>query len=155
PGSPELTALLERAQRAFEAGAFVAADGSSAAELYREASRRDAGNAAALDGFERAIEQALTGAEQALLAGRIEQARVAAELLRLIVPDNSRLAFLYTQIEREMARLNADTTQRQALEARQAQIRAAVNAVEQRIARGALVEPAADSAVERFRAAQA
>src|SRR5690606_21223553 len=35
PDAPELTALLERAQRAFEAGSLVAANGSSAAELYR------------------------------------------------------------------------------------------------------------------------
>lgn len=154
PSSPELTALMARAQAAYAAGAFVAADGSSAAELYREAQRLDADHAAAAEGFGRAIEAALTGAEQALLAGQLEQARVTAELLRLIVPDNSRLAFLYTQIERELARLNADASQRQALEARQAQIRAAVAAVEQRIERGALLEPAVDSAVERFREAQ-
>src|SRR5690606_7812571 len=66
----------------------------------------------------------------------------------------SRLAFLYTQIERELARINADASQRQAMEARQAQIRAAVAAVEQRIQRGALVQPATDNAVSRFREAQ-
>jgi protein TonB len=152
--SPELTALLERADRAFAAGSYIAADGSSAAELYREASRLDAGNEAAKDGFERSIEGALTGAEKALLDGKLDQARVTAELLRLIVPDNSRLAFLYTQIERELARVNADATQRQALEARQAQIRAATAAVEERIRQGALLEPATDSAMSRFREAQ-
>lgn len=154
PSSPELAALLARAEAAYAAGALVAADGSSAAELYRQALRIDADHAAAAEGFDRAIEGALTSAEQALLAGRLEQARVTAELLRLIAPDNSRLAFLYTQIERELARLNADTSQRQALEARQTQIRGAVAAVEQRIERGALIEPALDSAVERFRDAQ-
>ena len=154
PSSPELAALLARAEAAYAAGALVAADGSSAAELYRQALRIDADHAAAAEGFDRAIEGALTSAEQALLAGRLEQARVTAELLRLIAPDNSRLAFLYTQIERELARLNADVSQRQALEARQTQIRGAVAAVEQRIERGALIEPALDSAVERFRDAQ-
>ncbi len=151
---PEAQAALERARLAFEAGRFIAADGSSAAEHYRAALRLDAGNAAATEGFARAIDRALAGAEQALLAGQLEAARSAAEPLRQIVPDNPRLAFLHTQIERELARLNADATQRQALQARQAQIRAAVAAVEQRIARGALVEPAADSAVTRFREAQ-
>lgn len=153
--SPALTALLERADRAFAAGSYIAADGSSAAELYREASRLDAGSEAASDGFERSIESALAGAETALLDGKLDQARVTAELLRLIVPDNSRLAFLYTQIERELARVNADTTQRQALEAKQAQIRAAAAAVEERIRQGALLEPATDSAMSRFREAQA
>ena len=154
PVSPELTAVLERAASALATGAFVAADGSSAAELYREALRITPGHADATRGFEDAIGRALTGAEQSLLGGQLEEARVAAEMVRLIDPENSRLAFLYTQIERELARLNADATQRQALEARQGQIRSAVAAVEQRIARGALLEPETDSAVTRFREAQ-
>lgn len=152
--SPELIALLERADKAFAAGSFIAADGTSAAELYREALRVDAASSVATNGFQRSIDSALGGAEQALLAGQLDQARVTAELLRLIVPDNSRLAFLYTQIERELARVNADATQRQALEAKQAQIRAATAGVEERIRRGALIEPATDSAVSRFREAQ-
>ncbi|HUG72418.1 MAG TPA: energy transducer TonB [Steroidobacteraceae bacterium] len=152
--APGTAAVLARAEAAFAAGRLIAADGSSAAELYRAALRLDAGSAAAADGFERTIEAALAGAEQALLAGELEQARVTAELLRLIVPDSSHLAFLYTQIERELARLDADTTQQQALEAQRAQIRAAVAAVDERIAAGALLEPATDSAVSRFRKAQ-
>jgi TonB family protein len=151
---PGTAAVLARAAAAFAAGRLIAADGSSSAELYREAQQLDAGSAAAADGFERAIEAALAGAEQALLAGELEQSRVTAELLRLIVPDSSHLAFLYTQIERELARRDADTTQRQALEAQRAQIRAAVAAVEERIAAAALLEPATDSAVSRFRTAQ-
>lgn len=154
PTPPEFNAALERAERAFAAGAFVAADGSSAAELYREALRIVPGHDAATKGFDQSIERALAGAEQALLGGQLEQARVSAELLRLIVPDNSRLAFLNTQIERELARLNADATQRQALDAQRAQIRAAVAEVEQRIDAGSLIEPANDSAVVRFREAQ-
>jgi hypothetical protein len=150
----EVTTVLARADAAFAAGNLVAADGSSAAELYRQALRLEADSAVAADGFERAIEAALTGAEQALLAGEIEQSRVTAELVHLIVPDSSRLDFLYTQIERELARLDADTTQREVLAARRAQIRAAVDAVAERIAAGALLEPATDSAVSRFREAQ-
>jgi TonB family protein len=152
--SPEFTALLARADAAFNAGTLIAADGSSAAELYRQAMRFDPGSTAAQKGFERSIEDSLAGAEQALLADKLDQARGTAELLRLIVPDNSRLAFLYTQIERELARVNADATQRKALETREAQIRTAVNAVTQRIRRGALVDPVTDSAVSRFREAQ-
>lgn len=152
--SPEVTALLQRAAEALAAGRLVGADGSSAAELYREALRLDAGNASAKEGFDSAIDRALTGAERSLLNGRLEEARVTAEMVRLIVPDNSRLAFLYTQIERELARISADASQRQALEARQAQIRAAVAAVEDRIAQGALIDPPTDNAVTRFREAQ-
>lgn len=153
--SPQVQDLLQRAQRAAAAGDLIAADGSSAAELYREAQRLDPSSTAASEGFERSIEDALAGAERALLAGKLDEARVTAELARLIVPDNSRLTFLYAQIERELARINADATQRQALEARQGQIRSAVNVVAQRIESGALVDPATDSAVSRFREAQA
>lgn len=152
--SPELVAVLERADKALAAGKLVGADGTSAAELYREAQRLDARNEAAKKGFDEAIDRALTRAEQALLNGKFEDARVTAEMVRLIVPDSSRLAFLYTQIERELARLNADATQRQALEANQAKIRAAVALVEDRIARGALIDPPNDNAVTRFREAQ-
>jgi len=153
--SPQVQDLLQRARQAATAGDLIAADGSSAAELYREAMRLDPSSTAATEGFERSIEDALAGAEQALLAGKLDDARVTAELARLIVPDNSRLAFLYAQIERELARINADATQRQAMESRQAQIRSAVNTVTQRIAAGALIEPATDNAVSRFREAQA
>lgn len=154
-GSSQLHDLLQRARQAAAAGTLVAADGSSAAELYREALRLDPASTLASEGFERSIEDALAGAERALLAGRLDDARVTAELARLIVPDNSRLAFLYAQIERELARINADATQRQAMESRQTQIRNAVNMVNLRIEAGALVDPATDSAVSRFREAQA
>lgn len=153
--APQLQGLLQRAAQALEDGHLIAADGSSAAEIYREALRLDADNSTAIAGFERAIEQSLAGAEQALLAGRLDEARVTAELLRLIVPENSRLAFLYSQIGREQERVNANITQRQAYESRQGQIRAALEAVELRIAAGALVEPATDSALSRFREAEA
>jgi TonB family protein len=155
PASPELTSLLDRAASALAAGRLVGADGSSAAELYREVLRLDADNQVAKDGFDDAIDQALSGAEKSLLDGKLEDARVTAEMVRLIVPDNSRLSFLNTQIERELARLSADASQRQALEARQAQIRAAVALVEERIASGSLVDPVDDNAVTRFQQAQA
>lgn len=153
--SPQVREQLQRAQQAESEGRLVAADGSSAAELYREALRLDAGSTAAAEGFERSIENALAGAERALLDGKLDDARVTAEMSRLIVPENSRLAFLYAQIEREMARINTDATQRQALEARRAQIREAVDKVTAHIESGALVYPLADSAVSRFREAQA
>jgi protein TonB len=152
--APELTALLALADAALARGLLVAADGSSAAELYREALRVDPASAMATAGFDRSIENALAGAEQALLAGNLDLARNTAELVRLIVPDNSRLAFLNTQIERELARVNADATQRQALQMKEAQIRAAVASVQQQILKGALLEPVTDNAVSRFRAAQ-
>lgn len=152
---PAIAGLLARADAALADERFVASDGSSAAELYREALRLSADHPLASRGFGDAIERALGGAEQALLAGQLEQARDIAEQVRLIEPDNSRLAFLNTQVERELARVNADATQREALQARQAQIRTAVGAVEEHVARGALLEPAGNNAVTSFRAAEA
>jgi protein TonB len=139
---PGVAAVLARADAALAAGKLIAADGSSAAELYREALQLDAGSTAAADGFERAIEAALAGAEQALLAGEPGQARETAGLLRLVVPDSSRLAFLYTQIERELARMQAAATQRQSpVLQRQEQVRTEVAAEDQRNATGVVSGP--------------
>jgi protein TonB len=74
--------------------------------------------------------------------------------MRPLAPNNSRLAFLNTQIEREQSRLNADTSQRAANEARQTQIRAALDLMSERIRRGALIDPAANSALLHFRDAE-
>lgn len=134
---PGIAAVLARADAALAAGNLIAADGSSAAELYREALQLDAGSTAAADGFERAIEAALAGAEQALLAGEPGQSRETAELLRRIVPDSSRLAFLYTQIERELARMQAAATPRQSPEVQgRAQARTEVAAQDERSTAG-------------------
>jgi TonB family protein len=75
--------------------------------------------------------------------------------VRLIEPDNSRLGFLNTQITRELARVNADVSQRQALEARQMQIRGALAVMNQRLQQRALIDPATGNAVASFREAEA
>ena len=89
--------------QAFAAGFYVAADGSSAAELYRDALKLDAGDARAKSGFERSIDLGLRGAEQALVENRLDAAAGAAETLRLLAPSNSRLAFLKGQIDKELS----------------------------------------------------
>jgi TonB family protein len=100
------------------------------------------------------LEQALRAAEAALLAGRLEEAATATAQARAIEPANPRIAFLATQIEREQARLNADSAQREAVENRQGLIRRALTSFEERLGRGALVEPLGDSAVSRLREAE-
>jgi protein TonB len=152
---PQVAALISQARAALEAARFVASDGSSAAELYRSALKLDPANQVASDGYERAIEQALRSAEESLIAGKLNDAGVIAEAVRLIDPENSRLAFLNTQISRELARVNADASQRQALETRQTQIRAALTVMERRLQQRALIDPLTGSAVSSFREAQA
>lgn len=147
--------LVQRAGVALAASRHVASDGSSAAELYRDALAIDAVNGDARTGFDNAIDRALGSAEQAVLAGRLDDARVTVEAVRLIAPQNQRLQFLDTQLDKETARLSADAEQRLALEARQQQIRAAIDRMTERARRGALVDPPGDNAITQFRAAEA
>ncbi len=152
---PDITALLSQAGQALAAGRFVASDGSSAAELYRAALKLDAANHAASDGYARAVDQALHGAEDSLLAGRLTEAGNIAAAVQLLEPGNSRLTFLNTQIVREQARVNTDASQRQAFEARQTQIRKALASMKERLQGGALLDPSASSAIAGFREAEA
>ncbi len=152
---PAIADLIKRGMMAFAAGKYIAADGSSSAELYREALKLDRNNATATSGYNRAIEYALRTAEETLLAGRLNEASAMAESLRLIAPNNSRLEFLNTQISRELARANADSSQRQALEARQAQVRTALDRMSDRMRVAAFVDPSTNSAISHFRQAEA
>lgn len=152
--NPATADLIRRAVLAFADGKYVASDGSSSAELYREALKLDRNNTAATSGYNRAIEYGLRTAEEALLAGRLGESSALAESLRLIAPNNSRLEFLNTQISREQARVNADASQRQALEARQTQVRAALDRMTERMRAAAFLDPAGNSAVYHFRQAE-
>jgi TonB family protein len=142
------------ADAAFAAGKFVASDGSSAAEMYRTILKYDAANRHAREGFDKSIEQALRRAEEALLAGKPNEAGTLAAAVALIEPDNPQLRFLNAQIARETARMNTDASQRQANDERQASIRAALATMKERLQRGALIDPAAN-AVASFREAEA
>jgi protein TonB len=147
--------LVKQADVALAASRYVASDGSSAAELYRDALAIDEVNPEARTGFDHAIDSALGSAEQAVLAGKLDDARVTVEAVRLIAPQNQRLQFIDTQIEKETQRLSADAEQRSALEARQQQVRAAIDRMTERARRGALLNPAGDNAITQFRAAEA
>ena len=145
--------LISKADQAFAAGRYVATDGSSAAELYRDALKIDSKSDVARSGFDRSIEFGLRTAEEALLASRIDAAAGIAENLRLLVPGNSRLAFLQAQIDKETARVNADASQRQAQDAKQARIKDSLDQMSEAMGRGALLDPARNNAVLHFRAA--
>lgn len=147
--------LVQQADAALASRRYVASDGSSAAELYRDALAVDEINGDARTGFDNAIESALGSAEQAVLAGKLDDARVTVEAVRLLAPQNPRLEFLDTQLAKETERLSADAEQRIALEARQQQVRAALDRMAERTQRGALVDPPGDNAITQFRAAEA
>jgi TonB family protein len=152
--SPAAMALIHKADKAFADARYVALDSTSAAELYREALKVEPGNVAARSGFDRSIEYGIRRGEEALVAGRINEAATMAEALRPLTPNNSRLTFLNTQIEKEQSRQNADASQRAANEVRQSQIRSELDQMAERLRRGALLDPAANNAVAHFRAAE-
>ncbi|MEO8309136.1 MAG: energy transducer TonB [Pseudomonadota bacterium] len=145
--------LVGKADQAFAAGRYVGTDGTSAAELYRDVLKIDSKNDIARSGFDRSIEFGLRTAEEALLASRVDSAAAIAENLRLLVPGNSRLAFLQAQIDKESARVNADTTQRQIQDARQVRIKDSLDSMAEAMGRGALLDPARNNAILHFRAA--
>jgi protein TonB len=153
--APQITTLINKADQAFAAGKYVASNGGSAAELYRAALKVDGKNAAARSGYDRSIEFGLRSAEETLLSGKLSDAAALAEMLRLLAPGNSRLAFLNTQIEKEQGRVNSDASLRQAFEAKQSAIRASLAQMSDRVKRGALIEPATNSALTYFREAEA
>jgi len=152
--SPAALALIRKADRAFADARYVAQDGSSAAEFYREALKVEPGNAIARKGFDRSVDYGMRRAEEAMVAGKLNEAAAAAEALRPLATDNSRLAFLNSQIEKEQARVNADASQRAANEARQGQIRDSLTTMSERMRRGALLDPANSSAIMYFRQAE-
>lgn len=155
PSSPEVMALIHKADQAFADGKYVGLDGNSAAELYRAALQREQRNPIARQGLDRSVDYGMRRAEDAVIAGRLNEAAVVAEALRMIEPGNPRLNFLNAQLEKEQARIAADASQQAALTARQTQIRGELDLMAARMQKGALLDPAGDSAVFHFRAAEA
>lgn len=146
--------MLRQADTALRTGRFVAFDGSSAAELYRDVLRLDGQNELARTGFDKALGGAIGNAGKLLADGKLDEASNSMEAVRLLAPENPGLAQLVTQIEAETSRQLADTRAREAMAERQAQIKAAVEKMTARIRDGALLEPATDNATVHFVAAQ-
>jgi protein TonB len=153
--SPAAMALIRKGDRAFADGRYVALDGSSAAEFYREALKVEPENQIARSGFDRSLDYGTRRAEEAVLAGKLNEAAAISEALRPLTPSSSRLNFLNSQIEKEQARINADASLRAANDARQGQIRDALAQMTERMRRNALLDPPTHSAVSHFREAEA
>jgi protein TonB len=100
--------LLARADRALAAGALVAPPAENAADLYREALKRNARDPRAVNGLEQVIDRLLTAAEAELQQQHLDAAQTLTGQARAIGPDHARVAFLAAQIgaQRESAVLN-------------------------------------------------
>src|SRR6185437_859230 len=96
--------LLTRAQAALASGALVAPPGANAADLYRQAERRNPKDPRGANGVEKVIDRLLSGAEAQLLAQHLEEAQRLTDLARAIKPDHVRVAFLLAQIGKERER---------------------------------------------------
>ncbi|MEP7312008.1 MAG: energy transducer TonB, partial [Pseudomonadota bacterium] len=147
-------ALVQRADQAFAAGRYAATDGSSAAELYSQALALVRTDERARSGLTRSVDFALREAESSLTAGRIDEVESRIAALRTLSPGNPRLDFLVAQLGRERERAAIDEARRNASEGRQARLRASLALVTEKLRRGALLEPARDSALYHLRASQ-
>ncbi len=107
-GDAILEGLLARADRALAGGQLVAPPGANAADLYREALRRNARDPRAVNGLEQTIDRLVSDAEGALQERRLDEAQQLADQAHAISPDHPRVAFLTAQIgaQRERAVLD-------------------------------------------------
>ena len=113
-GDSALEKLLNRAAEALAAGALTAPPGANAADLYREAMRRNARDPRAVNGLEQVIEKLLAAAEAQLQANNLEQAQKLAGQARAINPNHPRVEFLGAQIGAQRERAVLGKAQRAA-----------------------------------------
>jgi protein TonB len=109
-----LEELLVRAEAAVAAGDLTAPANPNAAELYREALRRNARDPRAVSGLERVIERLLSDADAQLQDHHLEAAQQLAEQARAISPRHARVAFLLAQIDAQRERAVLGRAQRAA-----------------------------------------
>ncbi len=145
PAGPALAGLLARADAALARGALIAPPAENAADLYREVLQRDAANARGHQGLLRVADDLLTEAEQALLAGRLDEAAQLTDAARPIEPDNVRVTFLTAQIAEDRRRsLPPPAAAQREAHARdlQAQVKSFLDRAESAERRGDLLTPA-------------
>ena len=104
PTDSTLSQLLERAGAALARGDLLLPPGENAADLYHQALERHAGDAQALAGLDKVVDQVLSAAEQDLLAQHLDEAEHLNAAARAIAPQSARVSFLATQIAREKDR---------------------------------------------------
>jgi protein TonB len=109
-----LEGLLARADRALATGQLVAPQGASAADLYREALRRNARDPRAVNGLEQTIDRLVSDGEGALQQRHLDEAQALADQAHAISPDHPRVAFLIAQIGAQRGHAVLDKAQRAA-----------------------------------------
>ena len=103
-GDEQYEALLARADKAFEAGKLVTPAGENAADLYKQALRRNGSDPRAAAGIEKVIDKLLSAADVQLAAQQLDEAQKLTEQARAVKPDHVRVAFLAARIGKERER---------------------------------------------------
>ena len=105
---PGYMVLLEEARAARAAGYLISPPGDNAVELYVSVAAEAAGDPGFDAEFQAVVNQVLSMAEAAILAGNADGADDALEMARLADPSNSRLTFLRAQVNELLLRDRAD-----------------------------------------------
>lgn len=138
-----LDAELLKAREAFEAGRYVDAKGGAALDHYKAALAVDANNAEARDGVHRIAEVMLARAESSLLESKVREAAASIKVAKAVEPGHPRIAFLESQVTRELDRSAAAQQDADALNQKLAGL---IKLGNQRLAQDRLVDSANDSA---------
>jgi protein TonB len=111
---PVLEELLTRAAHALAAGALVAPPAENAADLYREALKRNARDPRAANGLEQVIDRLLTEADAQLQDHHLDAAEQFVDAARAINASHPRVAFLGAQVGAQRERAVLGKAQRAA-----------------------------------------
>ncbi|MBV8877097.1 MAG: hypothetical protein JO158_05260, partial [Gammaproteobacteria bacterium] len=111
---PALESLLTQADAALAAGALAGPPGANAAELYRQALKRNARDPRAVNGLAQVIDRLLASAESELQQQHLDAAQQLTDRARAIDPNHARVAFVAAQIGAQRERAVLGKAQRAA-----------------------------------------
>jgi TonB family protein len=142
----KLDTELARAREAFEAGRYVDAKGAAAFDHYKAALAIDANNAEARDGVHRIAEVMLARAEASLLESKAREAAASIKVAKAVEPNHPRIAFLESQVTRELDRSAAAQQEAAKADALNQKLAGLIKLGNERLAQERFVDPANDSA---------
>jgi TonB family protein len=137
-----------RAAAALQDGRLVEPAGDNALDYYLAILALAPGDSAAGLGMSSVVDSLFTRAEEALLAGSLEDAAIALDQVRRVDSASSRLAFLEAQLARALAALALPAAPSGAALAASApsELESVLSLAAMRLRRGQLLAPAGDSA---------
>lgn len=145
---------LQKAREAFEAGRYVATKGGAALDHYRAVLAADPANGEARDGLHRITEVMLARAEVSLLEAKPRDAATSIKTAKEIEPGHPRIAFLESQVTRELDRSAAAQQEAAKADALNAKLAGLIKLGNERITQDRLSDPGNDSARYYFNQAR-